>query len=162
MALSKIIAEGVDLTDTFAFTGTVTGAGLSSPFGNTVGVTSEGGAVTTNLAQGLTKAWANFSGSGTLSVRDSQGVTSITDVGTGEYEPNLSSAMSNTDYAPVIHSTRYFYGPENTWDANSSYAGGVRSTTVIRITTKTGDTSNAWGARLDHENALFAAVGDLA
>ena len=27
MALSKIIAEGVDLTDTFAFTGTVTGAG---------------------------------------------------------------------------------------------------------------------------------------
>lgn len=27
MALSKIIAKGVDLTDTFAFTGTVTGAG---------------------------------------------------------------------------------------------------------------------------------------
>ena len=160
MALSKIIAEGVDLTDTFAFTGTVTGAG--DVLDATTTVPSEGGAATTNLVQGLTKAWANFNGGGTLTVRDSQGVSSITDVGTGEYEPNLNPAMSSTSYAPVIHSTRYFYGGGNTWDSNSHYVGGVRSTSVIRITTKEGDSGNAFGARLDHENVLFAAVGDLA
>ena len=49
MALIKVQSEGVNLSDTFAFTGTVTGAGLTSPFANTVAVTSEGGAVTTNL-----------------------------------------------------------------------------------------------------------------
>ena len=36
MALSKIEADSVDLADNFAFTGTVTGAGLGSPFPNTL------------------------------------------------------------------------------------------------------------------------------
>jgi len=41
MAFSKIIAESMDLTDTYAFTGTVTGAGeVNTPFFFTVGVSS--------------------------------------------------------------------------------------------------------------------------
>lgn len=60
MALSKIIAEGVDLTDDFAFTGTVTGAG--DVLDATTTVPSEGGAATTNLVNGLAKWWVNADG----------------------------------------------------------------------------------------------------
>ena len=99
MALSKIIAEGVDLNDTFAFTGTVTGAGLTSPFGNTVAVTSEGGAVTTNLAQGLAKSWNNINGS--FTVQDSFNVASCVDEGgvaPNTYTINVTNSMANTTY----------------------------------------------------------------
>ena len=99
MALSKIIAEGVDLTDTFAFTGTVTGAGLTSPFANTVAVTSEGGAATTNLVQGLAKAWVNFNGTGTVAIRDSFSTSSITDGGTGVYTFNYATAMTDANHS---------------------------------------------------------------
>lgn len=106
MALSKIEAEGIDLTDTFAFTGTVTGAGLTSPFGNTVTVTSEGGSATTNLAQGLAKCWVNFNGSGPTVIRDSFNVSSISDLGTGYTRLTFTSSLSGTDYSVTGSATR--------------------------------------------------------
>ena len=97
MALSKIEAEGINLADTFAFTGTVTGAGLTSPFGNTVAVTSEGGAATTNLVQGLAKMWATINQS-SFSVLDSINVSSASDDGTGQFTVTRSNNMNNSNY----------------------------------------------------------------
>ena len=48
---------------------------------------------------GAAKAWVNFNGTGTLAVRDSFNVSSITDIGTGRYQANFSTAMPNNDYA---------------------------------------------------------------
>lgn len=45
------------------------------------------------------KAWANFNGTGTVAIRDSMNVSSITDLGIGYYKVNFDSPMSNTDYA---------------------------------------------------------------
>jgi hypothetical protein len=45
-------------------------------------ITSEGGAATQSLQQGLAKAWVNFNAT-TTSARDSFNVSSITDNGTG-------------------------------------------------------------------------------
>ena len=53
----------------------------------------------TDPQQGLAKAWVNFNGTGTVAIRDSFNVSSITDVGTGKYQANFSTAMPNNDYA---------------------------------------------------------------
>jgi hypothetical protein len=98
MALSKIIAEGVDLTDTFAFTGTVTGAGEITA---STTAPSEGGAVTTNVVQGLTKAWVNWKGDGIVAIRDSINVSSIDDNSTGQYDVNYSNLFAIAGYCPT-------------------------------------------------------------
>ena len=44
------------------------------------------------------RAWVNFDGSGTVSIRESGNVSSITDHGVGQYTCNFSSAMPDGDY----------------------------------------------------------------
>lgn len=44
-------------------------------------------------------AWVNFNGTGTLSVRASNNVSSVTDNGTGDYTVNFSTAMADANYA---------------------------------------------------------------
>ena len=61
-------------------------------------VTSEGGAATQSLQQGLAKAWIRFNGSGTIAVTDSLNIASITDNGTGDYSNTFTNSMSNNDY----------------------------------------------------------------
>ena len=51
------------------------------------------------VAQGRAKAWADFNGSGTLTIRDSFNISSITDNGTGNYTVNFSSTFPNAHYA---------------------------------------------------------------
>ena len=46
----------------------------------------------------LAKAWVNFNGTGTVAIRDSFNVSSITDSGTGIYGVNLQNAMANANY----------------------------------------------------------------
>ena len=64
-------------------------------------VTGEGNSTTTNLQQGLEKAWVNFNGVGTIAARDSFNLSSLSDIGTGEYSVTIASAMSNTNYAVI-------------------------------------------------------------
>jgi len=94
MALSKIIAEGIDLTDTFAFTGTVTGAGEITA---STTAPSEGGAATTNVVQGLAKAWMSLDATGTIAVRDSFNISSVTDAAVGSQEPSVTNVFSSLD-----------------------------------------------------------------
>jgi len=44
------------------------------------------------------RAWVNFNGTGTISIRASQNVSSITDNGTGDYIVNFSSPMPDENY----------------------------------------------------------------
>jgi hypothetical protein len=45
------------------------------------------------------RAWVNFDGTGTVSIRASGNVTSITDNGTGDYTVNFTTAMPDANYA---------------------------------------------------------------
>jgi len=54
----------------------------------------------TAIAYGC-RAWVNFNGTGTVAIRASGNVTSITDDGTGIYTVNFTTAMPNTNYAVV-------------------------------------------------------------
>jgi hypothetical protein len=54
---------------------------------------------TQNGMTGIAKAWVNFNGTGTVAIRDSFNVSSITDNGTGDYTINFTTAMPNANYA---------------------------------------------------------------
>lgn len=47
----------------------------------------------------LCSAWVNFKGTGTVTIRDSHNVSSITDNGTGQYTVNFATPMATADYA---------------------------------------------------------------
>jgi hypothetical protein len=51
---------------------------------------------------GIAKAWVNFNGTGTVAIRDSFNVSSITDNGTGNYTVNFTTAMPNSSYCAVV------------------------------------------------------------
>ena len=52
----------------------------------------------TSEASGLAKAWVNFNGTGTVAIRASFNVSSITDNGTGDYTVNFTTAMVDANY----------------------------------------------------------------
>ena len=45
------------------------------------------------------RAWVNFNGTGTVAIRGSGNVSSITDNGAGDYTVNFTTAMPDTNYA---------------------------------------------------------------
>ena len=47
------------------------------------------------------RAWVNFNGTGTVAIRDSGNVSSITDNGTGNYTINFTTALSDANYSAV-------------------------------------------------------------
>jgi bifunctional ADP-heptose synthase (sugar kinase/adenylyltransferase) len=53
----------------------------------------------TNVINGSAKAWVNFDGTGTVAIRESFNVTSITDNGTGDYTVNFTTAMTDANYS---------------------------------------------------------------
>lgn len=50
----------------------------------------------------LCRAWVNFNGTGTVAIRASFNVSSITDNGTGDYTVNFTTAMPDANYALAI------------------------------------------------------------
>lgn len=73
------------------------------------------------------KAWVNFNGTGTVSIRDSYNVSSITDNGTGDYTINFTVAFSTSAYAGVFSCTN---------EVNAQHANGYitsQSTTAFRF-----------------------------
>lgn len=63
------------------------------------------------VAQGSAKAWVNFNGTGTVAIRASFNVSSITDGGTGDYTLNFTNAMVDADY--VVSGTAMKNGASN-------------------------------------------------
>ena len=61
-------------------------------------VTGEGGVQTTNLQQGLAKAYASINGQGTAATRGTFNMSSLTDNGTGNYTLDIINDMANTNY----------------------------------------------------------------
>lgn len=78
------------------------------------------------------RAWVNFNGTGTVAIRASGNVSSITDNGTGDYTVNFTTAMQDADYA-LAGTCR----GQNDTDANSTIFGsGALTTTTARVFVK--------------------------
>jgi hypothetical protein len=48
------------------------------------------------------RAWVNFNGTGTVAIRASGNVSSITDNGAGQYAINMTTAMPDTNYCVTL------------------------------------------------------------
>lgn len=59
----------------------------------------------TGLANGV-KAWVNFNGTGTVAIRASFNVTSITDNAVGDYTVNFTNAMTDANFSAVVTANR--------------------------------------------------------
>jgi hypothetical protein len=93
------------------------------------------------VAQGSAKAWVNFNGTGTVAIRASFNVTSITDNGAGNYTANFTTAFSDTNYA-VIGSSRNNSG--DGWNFTMP-TSGTKTTSAVQINSgnATGDNDSA-------------------
>jgi hypothetical protein len=108
---------------------------------------------TTFVTNGSAKAWLNLNGTGTIAVRDSLNISSVSDNGTGDYTVNFSSAFGAADYA--------------------AYAQGSGNNDTISLTIREGTTPTSSSFRPFFVNTavtlgvdslyVFSAVhGDLA
>lgn len=76
------------------------------------------------------RAWVNFNGTGTVAIRASGNVSSITDNGTGDYTVNFTTAMSDANYSTVA--TRQAVG--STADASCGVnSTGGQTTSSVRV-----------------------------
>ena len=83
------------------------------------------------------RAWVNFNGTGTVAIRASGGVSSITDFGVGSYAVNLTTAFLDANYSATASCRG-----QNDGDSNSTIAGaGVLSTTIANVYTKNSSNS---------------------
>lgn len=96
------------------------------------------GSALTGLGAGTLKAWVNFNGAGTVAIRASGNVSSITDNGTGDYTVNFTTAMPDANYA-VSGSVRYFLDTNYFGGIAVKYSTGDLAVGAFRIETKSGD-----------------------
>lgn len=108
-------------------------SGNLTPTGN---VTASGGTVTigssplapTGSAPSYTaRAWVNFNGTGTVAIRNSGNVSSITDNGVGDYTVNFTTSLPDANYA-MSGSGRF---DTTNIDGNAPFVGFRRSSSAL-------------------------------
>ena len=110
---------------------------------NTVNITNGTDSITVEGAvKGSAKAWVNFNGTGTVAIRASYNVSSITDNGTGDYTVNFTTAMPDANYAASHGLGRLSTGHTGLLINNVTFATGS-----LRI-----QTTNASASGLDLED----------
>ena len=107
---------------------------------------------TTNLQQGLNKAWSNILyTSSAPGIQDSFNASSVADTTAGEYTVTLSNSMANSNYACVSNQQDFAVEHQSPSLSTSTYA--------IRLI------ADATGARADignGTNSFTIIAGDLA
>ena len=112
---------------------TVNSSGATIPTATVTTLNTPTGVLATqNGMTGIAKAWVNFNGTGTVAIRNSFNVSSITDNGTGDYTVNFTTAMPNANYAVACSGS---LNASNTGDYgfNVQKTFGTNTTTSVRI-----------------------------
>ena len=108
----------------------------------------------------LAKAWVNFDGTQGTSpytianggIRDSFNVSSVTDVTTGRYTVNLTTAMSNSNYCVI--SSGHLFETTVTGNAREVGANNLTTSSYMLNVTYNGSTNQ------DAANVFSAVFGD--
>jgi hypothetical protein len=95
------------------------------------------------------RAWVNFNGTGTVAIRASGNVTSITDNGTGDYTVNFTTAMPDTNYVANVTGD---VGGVGDFAIGCTRDATARTTSLVRISIGT-----AAGASAD-SNVVVVAI----
>jgi len=95
----------------------------------------------TNLVNHIAKVWLNFNGTGTVSIRNDSGVSSVTDIAFGFWTANFSSSFSAFDYAVTGLGDQSGYGGGGqslaTWP-------GYSTTTGVRVHWRQGNQGSSY------------------
>ena len=94
-------------------------------------VTSEGGAATQSLQQGLAKAWATHTQSATYTLHDSLNISSLTDNFVGETFYNWASNFGNAFYSATVGVGEYAVAYNNT-PALGVTSNGGKTTALLK------------------------------
>lgn len=78
------------------------------------------------------KAWVNFNGTGTVAIRGAYNVSSITDLGTGSYRVNFTTAMPDINYSMAT-------GPVGIGSNVGSLQLDTYATTYVTVVTRYAD-----------------------
>ncbi len=97
----------------------------------------------------LCKAYVNFNGTGTVAIRASYNVSSITDNGTGDYTVNFTTALADANYAVAASNG---YSSITAADASRSLNTVTYATGSLRVVS----TRNAVANDIEYMNlAIF-------
>ncbi len=109
----------------------------------------DGTSPVTLTKQSASKVWVNFNGTGTIAVRDSLNVSSLTDHAGGDTTVTFSNALNNTSYAPngmqqigITSADAAVTSVMIRTNTNASGTATTMTTTANRILTKYVSTSN--------------------
>ncbi len=159
MALTKVKGSGVEgITNLSNATFLSVNASEVATLLTTAVINSEGGAVTTNIAQGLSKLFTKFQGDD-ASVNDSFNVSSVDDDNTGYNGVNFTTNMAAIHYA--THSTTaHNYGASNNgWSSGVASSDGEAGMTTSSVQLSHGASG---GSNADPTAVHVTIDGDLA
>jgi len=126
---------GISVFDDIKATGgIVPGVAPSTPLANTL------------YRENFARAWINFNGTGTIAIRDSFNVASITDNGVGNYTVTWDTDFADVNYAPTT-------GAENGAIVGIANAPLVGSIQIFSFNSST-------NAAIDSNIVFVAAMGD--
>jgi hypothetical protein len=119
-------------------------------------IQSTGGGAVTLTNQSAAKLFVNFNGTGTVAIRGSLNVTSITDLSTGDYRVNYGTNFANINYA-LSHSQK-----NGTTGRTFLNAGGTNQTDPTTSNSEIMSYNEASTAYIDPNFVYATAHGDLA
>ena len=121
---------------------------------------------TTYSAGGIAKAWVNFNGQGTLSVRDSLNTSSVADNGVGNNTQSFTSSFANTGYSMTSSNLAEYNHPRGVWGTALAVDGlGVevgKAAGSVLLYTSYNASSTANGGAADYSTLCVHLFGDLA
>ncbi|MDT4761814.1 hypothetical protein [Sphaerochaeta sp. PS] len=100
------------------------------------------------------RAWVNFNGTGSVAIRASKNVSSITDSGMGVYRVNFSNPMKSVDYAVATSSRQDGDANENAYDLRVSRLAAI-TTGGVTVSHGYYTTSNVYADCLYGYVAIF-------
>ncbi len=100
------------------------------------------------ISQAISRVWVNFDGTGTIAIRGSINVSSLTDNGLGDYNVNFTNNLVNANYASVMSTVA-----SGEADLGAGQANGTVSTQNIRTRTNS-------NAPADRDKVTLVIFGD--
>lgn len=170
MALNSVASGGTGLTSTTAYAVLCGGTTSTSAFQSIASVGTSGQVLTSNGAgtlptfqaispsNGSVGAWVNFDGTGTVAIRASGNVTSITDNGVGDYTINITLALTDANFSATA--TCGYGGSVSFTGSNAPYAVGpvTISSSSFRFQTGQGAVGSQSGTAIDCQFVFVTIV----
>ena len=100
------------------------------------------------LARRIASAWCTITGTGTVSIRDSENITSLVDQGVGDYKVSFITPMANIDYAFSV-----------TCENDGTGAGMIGTTDQQKVSDIRIQTLDETGAEKDNTQVCLIIIG---